>query len=313
MTATDQESATTLPDGLFPIRTVARLTGVNPITLRAWERRYNLIHPQRTPKGHRLYTQQDIERIKEMVKLLDQGISISQAKPLLDRPASQTLSVSTSDTSDVWQNYQEKMLRAVERFDEQALDTSYNDALSLYPVDIVNVRLTVPLLRLLGERWQEREAGIAEEHFFSFYLRNKLTTRIHHMNQRSGGSLLLLACLPGEYHDIGLLLFALAAVNQGYRVLLLGANTPLEQLAKVVEKRTCEAVILSGSSRPVRGLFDIGLPQLVGSIEVPVFIGGRTAAIHQEKIEKAGALCLGENIGYGLKLVGEILSSHRLG
>ncbi len=312
MTTTDQESATTLPDGLFPIRTVARLTGVNPITLRAWERRYNLIHPQRTPKGHRLYTQQDIERIKEMVKLLDQGVSISQAKPLLDRPSSQTLSVSASDTVDVWQDYQEKMLRAVERFDEQALDTSYNDALSLYPVGIVNLRLTTPLLRLLGERWKEREAGIAEEHFFSFYLRSKLTTRIHHMNQRSGGSLLLLACLPGEYHDIGLLLFALAAVNQGYRVLLLGANTPLEQLPKVVKKKSCKAVVLSGSSRPLRGMFDIELPALVGSINLPVFIGGRIAAIHQEKVEKTGAIGLGENISSGLKLVSEILSTHAL-
>ncbi len=95
-------------------------------------------------------------------------------------------------------------------------------------------------------------------------------------------------------------------------MLLLGANTPLDQLPIVLEKRACEAVVLSGLSRPVRGLFDNELPQLVQSVAVPVFVGGRTAASHLEKIENTGAICLGEGIGPGLKLVGEILSTHTL-
>ena len=306
----DQDTVTAQSGGLFPIRTVAKLTGINPVTLRAWERRYNLIRPQRTPKGHRLYTEQDIVRIKDVLKLLDQGISISQTKSLLDHASAQILPASVLDSGDVWQNYQEKMLQAIEGFDEQALDNSYNDALSLYPVDIINLRLTTPLLRMLGERWRERRTGIAEEHFFSVFLRNKLGTRIHHTNQRSNGPQLLLACLPGEYHEIGLLLFALAAVDQGYRVLLLGANTPLDQLPDVINKRACEAVVLSGLSRPMRGLFDSELPNLMKRIKVPVCVGGQTAAIHCEKIEKTGAVCMGEKIGPGLKLISEILRTH---
>ena len=213
-------------EGLLPIRTVSILTGVNSVTLRAWERRYGLITPQRTPKGHRLYTNQDVERINRIVELLNQGISVGHVKPLLDQMPGDVAAASATDESDNWKNQQDKMLDAIERFDEPVLDNIYNDALSLYPLDVVNQRLTTPLLRLFGERWKQRETGIAEEHFFTVYLRNKLGTRIHHMNQRGSGPMLLLACLPGELHETGLLFFALAAVSAGYRVLILGANTP---------------------------------------------------------------------------------------
>ncbi|MGB5471953.1 MAG: MerR family transcriptional regulator [Gammaproteobacteria bacterium] len=298
-----------IPGSLLPIRTVANLTGVNPVTLRAWERRYNLVTPQRTPKGHRLYTEEDVELIRQVLDLLDQGIAISQVKPLLERATDADKAASLASTGDVWKNYQQKMLHAVEKFDEHALDSSYNDALSLYPVDVVNQRLIFPLLRLLGERWTERDAGIAEEHFFSVYLRNKLGTRIHHINQRSSGPLLLLACLPGEYHEIGLLLFALATVNFGYRVLILGSNTPLEQLPMVLRQKPCAGIVLSGSFRPSRSLFESELPDLVKDSPVPVFVGGRSAARQQKKIEAAGAICLGESIGTGLRQMSQILKS----
>ena len=216
-----------------------------------------------------------------------------------------------ADAGEVWRNYQERMLDAVEQFDEQSLDTLYNDALSLYPVDVVIQRLISPLLRILGERWKERPAGIAEEHFFSVYLRNKLGTRIHHMNQRSNGPVLLLACLPGEYHDIGLLLFALASVNFGFRVLVLGANMPLEQLTAVMQQKSCDGVVLSGSARPGRSLMDTDLPALVSVTPVPVFVGGKAAVKHQQKIEAAGAICLGESIGAGLRQMSELLRAGR--
>jgi MerR family transcriptional regulator, light-induced transcriptional regulator len=300
---------TMTPGSLLPIRTVANLTGINPVTLRAWERRYNLITPKRTPKGHRLYTEDDVELIKQVLDLLDQGISISQVKPLLEQTPAQQQATPGSETGHVWKNYQQKMLDAVDNFDEHVLDSTYNDALSLYPVDVVNQRLISPLLRIIGERWKERDTGIAEEHFFSVYLRNKLGARIHHLNQRSNGQLLILACLPGEYHEIGLLLFALATVNFGYRVLILGSNTPLDQLPGVLQQRPCAAIVLSGSARPSRGLFETELPGLVENCTVPVFVGGKTAAKHARKVAAAGAVCLGESISAGLRSMNQLLKT----
>jgi methylmalonyl-CoA mutase cobalamin-binding subunit len=166
-------------------------------------------------------------------------------------------------------------------------------------------------MRILGDRWKDSDSGIAEEHFFSVYLRNKLGTRIHHLNQRSSGPQLLLACLPGEFHEIGLLFFAQAVVSFGYRVVVLGANTPLEQLPDVLIKRPCAGVVLSCSSRPSRGVLENDLPGLVGKAGIPVFVGGHTAGKHQKKIEAAGAICLGETIGSGLKQVSESLQKQQ--
>jgi DNA-binding transcriptional MerR regulator len=297
-------------EGLLPIRTVSSLTGVNAVTIRAWERRYGLIIPQRTPKGHRLYTQQDVEQINRIVELLNQGISVGHVKPLLEQMPDDVSIPPTADHGDTWKDHQDKMLGAIERYDEPSLDSTYNDALSLYPLDIVNQRLITPVLQLLGERWRKCESGIAEEHFFSVYLRNKLGARIHHLNQRGNGPLLLLACLPGELHETGLLFFALAAVNDRYRVLILGANTPLNQIPIVLDKKPCAAVILSSSSKPARGIISTDLPDLISHIKTPVFIGGKTSISHREKLEKSGVTCMGENIATGLQLVNKALKAN---
>jgi len=307
MAATAKRQLSPPADSLLPIRTVSTLTGVNAVTLRAWERRYSLITPQRTPKGHRLYTHQDVERIRQIVELLNQGISVSHVKPLLDHPPGEGVGAAIDGDVDIWQHYLDRMLSAIEKFDEPVLDNTYNDALSLYPVDIVNRRLTTPLLRLLGERWKQRETGIAEEHFFSIYLRNKLGARIHHLNQRVNAPLLLLACPPGELHEIGLLFFALAAVNSGYRVLILGANTPLQQIPGVLDNKPCVGVVLSSSSKPARGVIETDLPDMAGRITTPVFFGGKITASDQEKLKQAGVTYLGENIATGLQLLSKNL------
>ena len=298
----------TLP-GRFPIRTVANLTGVNPVTLRAWERRYNLLRPERTAKDHRLYSQQDVDRIRKVLELLDRGIAISQVTGLLEENTAQLKPAQTSNRDDIWQSYRTRMLAAVGRFDEAAVDSIYNDALSLYPVEMVNSRLTTELLRSLGDSWKKQPVAIAEEHFFSVYLRNKLGSRIHHLNQRSTGPLLLLACLPGEYHEIGLLFFALAAVNRGYRVLILGANMPLELLPEVIHQRRCDAIVLSASARITTAALEDALPALVKAVKMPVFVGGAAAERHQDAIKHAQAIYVGKDIQSALQSISETLAA----
>ena len=297
-----------IPDGLLPIRTVASLTGVNPVTLRAWERRYKLVMPHRTPKGHRLYSRENVELIKQILELLDQGIAISQVKPLLEQTPAEVAAAPAAEPGEVWRGYQQSMLGAIESFDERALDDVYNEALSLYPVDVVSQRLISPILRILGEHWKDSDTGIAQEHFFSVFLRNKLGSRMSHINQRSTGPVLLLACVPGESHELGLLLFSLAIASYGYRTLLLGANTPLQQLPAVIDRRSCAGVVLSCTSRPSRGVLESDLPELVNKVAEPVFVGGGCATRSRKKIEEAGAIFLGETLGGSLTRVNETLS-----
>jgi len=290
-------------EGQFPIRTVSSLTGVNAITLRAWERRYGLIKPIRTPKGHRLYTQNDIDLIQQVLELLDKGISIGQVKGYLEGKSEESAG-ETSD--DPWSNYQRRMLNAIVRFDTTALDQTYNDALSLYPIDLVTKRMILPLLKTLGIRWEEHEGSVAEEHFFGAYLRNKLGARFHH-HVAQNGPVLVAACLPGEHHEIGLMLFCLSALNKGYRLVYLGADTPFAELTSPVIRSNADAVLLSGSVDPDMSHLGQGLAALVESVDVPVFVGGKCATRHTDVIEAAGATPLGTDISQGLRKINEVI------
>ncbi len=309
MSAKINQLLQTQDNGLYPIRTVSALTGVNPITLRAWERRYRLITPERTPKGHRLYSKEDIELIHRITALLDQGIAISQVKPLLEQGHTRDINPPDTMSADIWSHYLDIMLNAVGNFDENRLDNIYNDALSLYPVDLVSSRLITPLLKTLGAHWKESDSGIAEEHFFGVYLRNKLGARIQHMNLRATGPRLLIACLPGEQHESGMLLFALAAIHRGFRTLILGANLPLGQIPAVMKKRPCDAITLSGFTRAGRDLLQKQLPDLVADVSVPVFIGGALCARYQQDIESAGAIPAGTEIHAGLETIANRLNN----
>ena len=279
----------------FPIRTVSEITGVNSVTLRAWERRYGLINPSRTPKGHRLYSQQDIQLIQDVLDRLSQGMSISQiARDILDKTA-----VDEIGDTDAWSHYSQRMIEAIVKFDEDALDAVYNDAMSLYPVDIVTTRLIMPLLEQLGNRWEKKtkKAGsIAEEHFFSVYLRNKLGARFHHQNLKNSGPKLIMACLPGEHHEFGILLFALTAHSKGYQVILLGADLPVTELIQVAQRTDSQGVVLAGSASLNCNSVMEDISLLTGTISIPVFIGGDVSSTCRDDITKASAFPLGQDL-----------------
>jgi len=282
----------------YPISTVAELTGINPITLRAWERRYGLIQPQRTDKGHRLYSAADIERIREVLRLVEEGVSIGQVRSALQ--AGESAPVDTSgDTT--WQDYRARMIASIEQFDEAGLEEVYNEALALYPIEIVTRRLLVPLLKELGLRWETAIGSVAEEHFFGVYMRNKLGARFHHRQGNPRGPRLVAACLPGELHEIGLLLFALAAHNRGFQIVLLGADMPLQEIPLVAHRAKCDAVVLTGTIQPSHDLLTNQLPGLVTKAMVPVFIGGKTAQKFADAITAAGAHAVGDDLVLGLR------------
>lgn len=288
--------------GLFPIRTVSELTGVNSITLRAWESRYGLIEPIRKSSGHRLYTQEHIDLINRVVGLLDRGMRIGQVK-------AEILSGSESEDSFIdekhnsWRKYINSMIAAIIRFDEHGLERTYAEALSHYPVRSVTEKLLSPVLKEIGERWATGQGSIAEEHFFGFYLRNKLGARFHHRVQNQTGPKLLMACLPGDLHEIGLLLFALGACDHGFQTILLGANMPLDDFPDAVKKTGSDALVLSGTIEPGGELITEFLPGLVRQLKVPVFLGGNVVASNFDELKKSGVLLIGTDIDMGIKQI----------
>lgn len=290
----------------YPIRTVSLMTGVNVITLRAWESRYGLIVPERKESGHRLYTQEHIDLINKVVGLLDRGMRIGQVKAYLESQDEE--SGAEEGGQDIWHRFLDGMLAAVIRFDEEALEVVYSEALTYYDISTVTRKLLRPLLVELGKRWESGYGTVAEEHFFAFYMRNKLGARFHHRTKNAPGKKVLMACLPGERHETGLLLLALALNESGFHPVVLGADMPLEEIPQATEKIGCNAVVLSGIVDPEAQLLETALPKLVSYVEVPVFVGGPVSVNFVDDIMRAGAIVLGTDIDIGRKSLETALS-----
>ncbi len=313
----------TANNGFFPIRVLAERTGVGASTLRAWERRYGLLKPRRTPKGHRLYTEEEARLVFRVLELLDDGHAISEVARRILGPQ-----VGVADSSaehpyagtgwaqldglaqGQWASYLERLLRAIEAFSPQRLDAVYNEASSLYPLDLVSRHLIEPALAVLGERWNLRTPGIAEEHFFSAWLRNKLGARLHHAAAQASGNTLLVACVPGHRHDVGVLLFALAALGRGYRVVYLGIDMPLEPLPEVVERCGAKGVILAGGREPDPEATVAALEGLVSRLSCPLFVGGPLSVRREQALIETGAVPIGEQFALALHLVASKVPVH---
>ena len=130
-----------LDEGYLPIREVARSTGINAVTLRAWERRYGLIVPYRTPKGHRLYSPANLARINAILAWLARGVAVGQVKALLDHEQ-----VPQATHTDNWSRQRNELLGCIVQFNERRLDDRFNSALALYPASTLVEQLLWPLL-----------------------------------------------------------------------------------------------------------------------------------------------------------------------
>ncbi|MDN3516084.1 MerR family transcriptional regulator [Aquisalimonas lutea] len=262
--------------GLYPIRTIAAMTGVNPVTLRAWERRYGIIRPQRTPKGHRLYTERDIDRIRQVLVLLERGIPISQARQVLDEgePGAQSGAAEPARAEpddSVWSSFLARMRTSASVFDEHGLDDVLQEAHSLFPASRVRHHLIEPLYRqFAGSR--EPDARTAQDAFLSGWLSTVLGTRLRHRSPRTSGPRLLLASLGAAPDPVALLLLACEAVDRDYRVTLLLGDLPVQQLEAAARDSGAEAILLwSGQAA------EEAVAAAPDSTEFPIFLAGPAA------------------------------------
>lgn len=250
---------------IIPIRTLSALTGVRSVTLRAWERRYGLLKPARTKKGHRLYSQQDVGLIKKILIYLEQGIAISQVKSLLI----QGTTLHTQQTI-VWSEYQNKMFAAIKQYSTRLLDQYYNELLSLYPIDVINNKLITYLLNQLEISRKVSESKTTHRSFFLFYLRNKLAADLQHQQRLVNGPTLLVTCLQESKAEINMLLFCLAATEQQYQVIILGTDVPLLELPETINEIDAAGLVFI-NERTSENLFR-NLRIIAKRISIPIFI-----------------------------------------
>lgn len=293
----------------FPIRLLSEKTHVGASTLRAWERRYGLLTPERTPKGHRLYSDSDVQRVLKILDLLQDGHSLPNIAELLSIENLPSIQADRSEHSAqetaltvIWKDFLHKTLDAVNDFSSERIDAIYNEASSLYPIDMVTEQLIEPALKLLGKEWQTHpEGGIAREHFYTSWLKNRLGARFHHAYSQARGARIICACAPGTYHEIGLMLFALSALSRGYRVLYFGSDLPLDQLEYVSRRSAAKAVVLSVQTTMTTD-FNKDLTHLIKNLNVPIFMGGNYCHLTSDSFQASGGILLGHRAAIAINI-----------
>ncbi|TWI54909.1 DNA-binding transcriptional MerR regulator [Pseudomonas duriflava] len=269
----DGDYQAALNEGWLPIREVARRTGVNAVTLRAWERRYGLILPKRTPKGHRLYGESHIERIQNILAWINRGVAVGQVKALLDTQRPAPLLVDTP-----WLSVRQEILDAVRQLASRRLDEAYNRAAALYPPRVLCEQLLLPLIEHLDQQRQVPLQGRLEQVFFLSWLRSKLGTRIYHSNHQLNGSPLLLASLSDAPMNVGLWLSAWLLSNADCPVETLEWNLSLDTFPLTIERMTPRALVLY-LNEPLDAAQVRQLLGLSNSRAVPLLLAGPAVSL----------------------------------
>lgn len=233
-----------MAEGHLRIGELSRRVGVSPELLRAWELRYGLLQPSRSPGGFRLYSSADEERIKRMRAFQTQGLSAAEAARLA---LESTAAAETPAGGGEVALDRTPLAHALERFDEPAAQEAFDRALSAVSIESLLRDLVIPYLHDLGERWEAGTTSVAQEHFASNFLRGRLLSLARGWGQ-GGGPLAILACAPGELHDLPLIAFGLALRAHGWRIAFLGPDTPLGTLADASAKLEPRLVVVSATS-----------------------------------------------------------------
>ena len=226
---------------------LSRRTGVRTDTLRAWERRYGLLKPERTEGGFRLYGGAAEARVRAMKARIEAGVSAAEAARLA--VASSPGDVGADDMEGEPLGGRVDALRvALEAFDDAAANAILDEALSRLTLETVADRIVLPAMRQIGDRWESGEVSVAQEHFATGVIRGRLLSVARNWGAGSG-PLALLASPPGESHDLGLISFGVVLHSRGWRITYLGPDTPIDTVSQAVGGLRPDAIVLAALDR----------------------------------------------------------------
>ncbi len=280
---------------LYPIREVARLTGVNPVTLRAWERRYGLIQPTRTESGHRLYSQSDIETVRSILDWIERGVAVSKIGKILARSES-TRSQSSPPENPLsradWTQWQSQLRQAIGMFDERRLEQLYGQIFSTYSLVVVFEDVLMPLWRevmLNRDTFGHTSEGL----FFDTFLRGRVLQRLQLANDPGKGEVLL-AALSSQDRELELLVAGLLMGNTEVAIRMLAIGQPFEELSLVCERVEPLALVLFSNASPAADL-PKRLGRLALTMECPLLLAGEASHFVQEGLAGSPIACLGSD------------------
>jgi len=303
------------PSDGHPISVVVRRTGLTQDILRAWEKRYKAVVPLRTPTGRRLYTEDQVAKLRLLKQLVDGGRRISDVadlelenlRELAAEDASEAVAGPAPPVRRSASGFLTSCIDAVDRLDRHALEQALDGASVALSRPRLRGEVLVPLIHILGQRWQEGTWRVVNEHLASAVLRSFLWGMWRRAEPGLGASSLVVTTPAGQRHELGALLAAGIAADQGWRVMYLGPDLPAEEIAAAVESAAAPVALLSlVYPMPDPRLLDEvrRLRSLVGN-DTLLVAGGRAAVAMREELEASGVTVVTD-----LDDLGRVLDEH---
>jgi DNA-binding transcriptional MerR regulator/methylmalonyl-CoA mutase cobalamin-binding subunit len=294
------------------IGALSRATGIPVETLRTWESRYGFPVPERRPSGHRLYPLSIVPRLRRIAEALARGhrarqvvpaseadlqqlLDSAEAAPVASPPASPEASLAGGEVAP--------LLRLVESFQSDRLTHALLGAAArLGPLALLET-VVAPLLRAVGEAWEKGRLEVRHEHFLSERLGDVLRSLRLPLEERASGPLVVFSTLPGEAHGLGLQMAALIVASAGCRVLYLGTETPVPDLASLTRDLAARALALSISASSPRPRTAALVRRLRGMLprRTTLLLGGAGAHLHAKGVRVFADLPTLEGWARGLR------------
>lgn len=299
----------------YPIGVVAQRTGLSPHVIRAWERRYAAVDPARTEGGDRLYSAADLLRLRLLARLSEAGHPIGRVARLAT-PELVALLPEEGEPSPApspprpAHRFVEAALECVEVMDAVCVRGILTRAVVALSAEEFIEEVALPLLRRVGDLWEEGRLCPAHEHMLSAQLAWVLGWMMEASPPAAGAPDAVAATPAGQRHEFGALLASLVAAQEGWRVTYLGTDLPAGDIARAVQARGAGVVLLSAALEASPGplLAEIRALREAAGPAVRILVGGRGAAASREQVVRAEAEWLPD---YGA--LRDVLRSHRPG
>lgn len=302
----------------FTIKVVSERTGINPVTLRAWERRYDLLDPDRLNNNYRLYSERDIQILRWITSRLEDGLTISSAVREYrglrengvwpDSLPSVAAPAPTQKPNLPPQVYAERLFKALTTHNEAEAKNILNSIQAMFDLETIFFEIFYPCLVEIGEAWYRGEIRIATEHFASGFIQSILMNLLQAFPIYSQAPRILVGCAPEEFHEIAPLMLAVLLRREGYQVEFLGSDLPVDDLIAYAEDVAPEMVILSaGFEETARPLFRFQA-KLNALTPKPIFgFGGRYFTENIDARETMPGVFLGSTVADAIQNVHNLL------
>jgi len=231
---------------MYSIKAVAQATGLTVETLRAWERRYGVVVPQRDAGGRRVYRPEDVLRLRRLREATERGHPIGRLAGLDDDGLAALLNEPTDRRARAASNaFVERILESAQRFRSAECEQALTLAIAMLPPQQLVGDVLQPLLREVGERWHRGEFAISQERLVSTIVRRNVGLMLDAYDRSARRAPIVFATLPGERHEIGLLTSAMLCASHGFKTHYLGPDLPPAEIARFAREVGAAAVALS--------------------------------------------------------------------